>query len=114
MDFFNILTSPDLLEMTEACLPEHRERLYPLTVTLSMFMKQALSADRSCQRSELDLFRGLLDTLRAGDVLLADALYCSIEDLCFHDGRHEGTSRLFERGYQIHEVPQFTLPRVVE
>jgi len=27
--------------------------------------------------SELDLFRGLLDTLHAGDVLLADALYCN-------------------------------------
>ena len=37
--------------MTEAYLPEHRERLYPPTVTLSMFMKQALSADRSCQRA---------------------------------------------------------------
>jgi integrase len=32
-----------------------------------------------------------------------------IEDLHFHDARHEGTSRLFERGYQIHEVAQFTL-----
>jgi hypothetical protein len=31
-----------------------------------------------------------------------------IEDLHFHDGRHEGTSQLFERGYQIHEVAQFT------
>jgi integrase len=27
-----------------------------------------------------------------------------IKDLHFHDLRHEGTSRLFERGYQIHEV----------
>ncbi|HMN44645.1 MAG TPA: tyrosine-type recombinase/integrase [Povalibacter sp.] len=32
-----------------------------------------------------------------------------IKDLRFHDLRHEGTSRLFERGYQIHEVAQFTL-----
>jgi integrase len=32
-----------------------------------------------------------------------------IEDLRFHDNRHEGTSRLFERGYRIHEVAQFTL-----
>ncbi|GMU68412.1 MAG: hypothetical protein AMXMBFR37_07450 [Steroidobacteraceae bacterium] len=32
-----------------------------------------------------------------------------IDDLRFHDLRHEGTSRLFERGYQIHEVAQFTL-----
>ena len=32
-----------------------------------------------------------------------------IQDLHFHDCRHEATSRLFERGYQIHEVAQFTL-----
>ncbi|MET4676202.1 MULTISPECIES: site-specific integrase [unclassified Luteibacter] len=32
-----------------------------------------------------------------------------IQDLHFHDLRHEATSRLFERGYQIHEVAQFTL-----
>jgi integrase len=32
-----------------------------------------------------------------------------IEDLRFHDPRHEATSQLFERGYQIHEVAQFTL-----
>jgi integrase len=31
-----------------------------------------------------------------------------IEDLHFHDFRHEGTSRLFEMGYQIHEVAMFT------
>jgi integrase len=32
-----------------------------------------------------------------------------IHDLRFHDLRHEATSRFFERGYQIHEVAQFTL-----
>jgi len=32
-----------------------------------------------------------------------------IPDLRFHDLRHEAISRLFERGYQIHEVAQFTL-----
>lgn len=32
-----------------------------------------------------------------------------IEDLHYHDLRHEATSRLFERGYAIHEVAQFTL-----
>ena len=51
MDFFNLLTGPELLEMTEEHLPEHRERLYPPTVTLSMFMKQSLALDRSCQRA---------------------------------------------------------------
>lgn len=32
-----------------------------------------------------------------------------IDDLHFHDLRHEATSRFFERGYGIHEVSQFTL-----
>lgn len=32
-----------------------------------------------------------------------------IDDLRFHDLRHEGTSRLFEAGYTIHEVALFTL-----
>jgi hypothetical protein len=48
MNFFNVLTGPELLETTEAHLPEHRERLYPPTVALSMFMKQALDEDGSC------------------------------------------------------------------
>jgi hypothetical protein len=51
VEFFNLLTGPELLEMTEAHLPKHRERLYPPTVTLSMFMKQSLALDRSCQRA---------------------------------------------------------------
>ncbi len=34
-----------------------------------------------------------------------------IDGLRFHDLRHEATSRLFERGYQIQEVAQFTLHR---
>lgn len=34
---------------------------------------------------------------------------CGIEDLRFHDLRHEATSRLFEVGYEIVEVQQFTL-----
>ena len=47
--FFNVLTSEALLDKVEELLPEHRERLYPPTETLSMFLAQALSADRSCQ-----------------------------------------------------------------
>src|SRR3989338_5106020 len=49
--FFNLLTSPALLDRVESLLPEHRERLFPPTETLSMFLAQALSADRSCQRA---------------------------------------------------------------
>lgn len=51
VEFFNILTSPELIDTTEALLPEHRERLYPPTVTLSMFMRQTLEADGSCQKA---------------------------------------------------------------
>ena len=51
VDFFNMLTGPELLETTEAHLPEHRQRLYPPTVTLSMFMMQALNEDGSCQKA---------------------------------------------------------------
>lgn len=49
VDFFNILTGPQLLQITDSHLPEHRERLYPPTVSLSMFLRQALAADHSCQ-----------------------------------------------------------------
>ncbi len=54
VDFVNLLTGPRLLEMTESLLPEHRERLYPPTLALPMFMKQALNEDRSCQRAVND------------------------------------------------------------
>jgi hypothetical protein len=47
--FFNLLTSDSLLGKLEALLPEHRERLYPPTETLSMFLAQTMSPDRSCQ-----------------------------------------------------------------
>lgn len=46
---FNLLTSPDLFDQVESLLPEHRERLFPPTETLSMFVSQVLSEDRSCQ-----------------------------------------------------------------
>lgn len=49
--FFNLLTGPQLLETVEAQLPEHRERHYPPTLTLSMFLGQVMSADGSCQNT---------------------------------------------------------------
>jgi hypothetical protein len=51
MDYFNALTGPELLQITETYSPEHRERLYTPTVTLSMFMGQAMNADGSCQQA---------------------------------------------------------------
>ena len=50
-DFFNQLTGPEFLDQVESLLPEHRERTFPPTETLSMFLAQAMSADRSCQNA---------------------------------------------------------------
>ena len=50
-EHFNVLTGPEMLQISEAHLPEHRERLYPPTVTLSMFRRQALETDASCQKA---------------------------------------------------------------
>jgi len=52
--FFNLLTSPELLSSVEELLPEHRERLYPPTETLSMFLAQGMNQDRSCQKAVND------------------------------------------------------------
>ena len=49
--FFNLLTGPALFDQVESLLPQHRERKFPPTETLSMFVAQALSADRSCQNA---------------------------------------------------------------
>ena len=49
--FFNLLTGPEFLNQVESLLPAHRERLFPPTETLSMFLSQAMSADRSCQKA---------------------------------------------------------------
>jgi len=47
---FNLLTSPQLLDRVEKLLPVHRERLFPPTETLSMFLAQSLSEDGSCRQ----------------------------------------------------------------
>ncbi len=49
--FFNLLTGPRMLEAVEAQLPEHRERQFPPTLTLAMFLGQLMSADGSCQKA---------------------------------------------------------------
>ncbi len=49
--FFNLLTSPQLLDLIEEHQPEHRERHYPPTVALSMFLGQVMNADSSCQNA---------------------------------------------------------------
>lgn len=49
--FLDLLQGPELLGTFEALSPEYRERLYSPGETLSMFLAQALAADRSCQRA---------------------------------------------------------------
>jgi hypothetical protein len=51
MSFFNLLTGPQLMERLEALLPPYRERKYPPTVTLAMFLGQVLCADGSCRNA---------------------------------------------------------------
>ena len=46
---FNLLTNDLLFEEVVRLLPPHRERLFPPTEMLAMFVTQAMSADRSCQ-----------------------------------------------------------------
>ncbi|EIC22610.1 hypothetical protein [Thiorhodovibrio frisius] len=52
--FFNVLTSSQLLDGVEALLPAHRERVFPPTETLSMFLAQVLADDGSCQQAVND------------------------------------------------------------
>ena len=101
--FFNLLTAPQLLERVAALVPEHRERAFPPTKTLAMFMTQALSADGSCRQAlddygvvldaaigpcagkgsdEQTLLRALLDSLLSGEILVADAYYATYFLLC--------------------------------
>jgi hypothetical protein len=53
-DFYNLLTGPRLIDRVEALLPKHRDRIFPPTVTLSMFIAQALSPDGSCRQAVND------------------------------------------------------------
>jgi hypothetical protein len=52
--FFNTLTGPELFSEVEALLPEHRERVFPPTETLSMFLAQVMNPDSSCQNAVND------------------------------------------------------------
>jgi len=54
--FFNALTDEGMFEKLESLLPEYRERVYTPTDTLSMFLAQALNADRSCQSAVNEWF----------------------------------------------------------
>ena len=51
LSIFNLLTSDILFDEVEKTLPEHRERLFPPTETLAMFVAQVMGSDQSCQQA---------------------------------------------------------------
>lgn len=53
-EVFNLITDDRFLNTLQAQIPPHRERLYPPTETLAMFVAQVLSDDNSCQRAVND------------------------------------------------------------
>lgn len=57
-DFFNLLTSPEPFVIVEHNLPAHRERRYPPTETLSMFLSQATTYSPACERALLAVAQG--------------------------------------------------------
>lgn len=64
---FNLLTGPQLFDRVEAVVPEHRDRLFPPTETLSMFVAQVLSADGSGRQAVNDaLVKRVLEGVKPG------------------------------------------------
>lgn len=51
LEFLHVLSDETLRETVQRLSPTHRERRYPPTVTLSLFMQQVLDADGSCQKA---------------------------------------------------------------
>lgn len=72
---FNLITDDRFLDTIEAHLPTHRERIYPPTETLAMFVAQVLNEDSSCQRAVNDrIVRCLQHGLRPPGT--STAAYC--------------------------------------
>jgi len=75
-------------------LKKHDDVVPLLGVAFDIVMRQPRIDER--------IFPYKQDSLAAAWERARDA--CGIVDLRFHDLRHEGISRMFEAGYQIHEV----------
>src|SRR3989344_3934591 len=100
--FFNLLTSPALLDRVESLLPEHRERLFPPSRLVGLIclgscsvLDAAIGGYRGQGNDEQTLLRTLLDTLAAGDLLLGDAYFASYFLLCAL--RERGVEAVFEQ-----------------
>lgn len=93
--FFNALTDECMFEKIESLLPEYRERIYTPTDTLSMFLSQALNADRSCQHAVDEWFM-IRQAAGLSAVSINTGAYCRarqrlptemISELVRHSGR---------------------------
>ena len=56
-EFFNLLSSDRFKVIIAEFFPDYRERLFSPTLTFSLFLAQAVSEDRSCQKivNQVDL-----------------------------------------------------------
>lgn len=66
LSMFDVLRGPRLLESVEELLPAHRERLYPPTTTLSMFVAQVLAVGLSVKLRRTPSATGCDGTLHCG------------------------------------------------
>lgn len=71
-------------------------------------LKSALDIIQKQERKEGDDRIFPFNPKTIGNIFGEQCEALGIIDLHFHDLRHEGTTRLFEMGYQVHEVQQFT------
>ncbi|MCZ6804138.1 MAG: hypothetical protein O7D86_09455 [Proteobacteria bacterium] len=115
--FFNLLTRAELLSVVEERLPEHRERHFPPTETLSMFLAQAMNADSACQNivNEIAFTRAIYGMLPCSS---NTSSYCKarrrlplslVSEMMRHTGKQmtnnasllalEGTRRSVDRWY---------------
>ncbi len=111
VDFFNVLTGPELLHITEAHLPAHRERLYPPTLALSMFINQVLDADGSCQlavnrRAAQRTMEGLNPcSIATGGLLQGELQTLGVDVMFAHHGSRHTDFRYGERlGVREHRL----------
>lgn len=93
MEFFNVLSGSETLLITEAYLPEHRERLSPATAKLRMFLRQALETDASCQQAVIRAAARRLGAERAHRRILLISLAETSTSL-----RRSGCQRVFAAG----------------
>jgi integrase len=102
----------NLDDLLEALLPRRtiliRERKHPKQKRSEWvpLTPEALRIIKRQPRADARIFPYKPESVSSAFTRACQAL--GIEDLHYHDLRHEGVSRLFERGLQIHEVAMFS------